>query len=80
MKTYLKIIFSIIFFSITFSQIYQVGEQVSIAHQEQEFDICYGAEYHGYDGDDPVFSLGQLNGFTNGGLFYVTMIDLAASW
>jgi len=61
--------------------IYNVGEQVSEAHQNTHFDICHGAEEHGYaDELDPNLSLGDLNGFTNGGIFYVTMIDMAASW
>ena len=71
----------IVFLSITFCSIYDVGEQVSSDHQNRQFDICYGAEEHGY-GDEfaPNLSLAEFNGFNNGGLFYVTMIDMAASW
>ena len=65
--------------------LYQVGDQISENDQNRYFDICYGAEEHGFNNDsgigDPVLSLGDLNGYTNGtGIFYVTMIDMAASW
>ena len=68
-------------FSFLIPSIYNVGDQVSDTHQNTHFDICHGAEEHGYgDEFNPNLSLGDLNGFTNGGIFYVTMIDMAASW
>ena len=66
--------------------LYQVGDQISENDQNRYFDICYGAEEHGFNNDsgtigDPQLSLGDLNGYANGtGIFYVTMIDMAASW
>ena len=81
MSLYLRFVIIIMIFSITIPSVYDVGEQVSSIHQNMHFDVCYGAEEHGY-GDElnPNLSLGEFNGFNNGGLFYVTMIDMAASW
>ena len=75
----LSLLFSFIF------PLYQVGDQISQNDQDIYFDICYGAEEHGFGNDssigNPVLSLGDLNGYANGtGIFYVTMIDMAASW
>jgi len=68
-------------FSVSFPSIYNVGDQVSEQHQNTHFDICHGAEEHGYGNEFvPNLSLGDLNGYMNGGIFYVTMIDMAASW
>ena len=81
MLYYLRFFVIINIFSIMMGSIYNVGDQVSDAHQNMQFDVCYGSEEHGY-GDElaPNLSLGEFNGFHNGGLFYVTMIDMAASW
>jgi len=75
----LSLLFSFIF------PLYQVGDQISQNDQDIYFDICYGAEEHGFGNDssigNPVLSLGDFNGYANGtGIFYVTMIDMAASW
>ena len=63
---------------------YAVGDTISIEHQLNEYDICYGAEEHGFgEGDHGAvtLSLGDFNGFINEtGIFYVTFIDMAASW
>jgi len=81
MSLYLRFFIIITIFSITIPSVYDVGEQVSSDHQNMHFDVCYGADEYGY-GDElnPNLSLGEFNGFNNGGLFYVTMIDMAASW
>ena len=81
MSLYLRFFIISTIFSIAIPSIYDVGEQVSDQHQNTHFDVCYGADEHGY-GDElnPNLSLGEFNGFNNGGLFYVTMIDMAASW
>ena len=64
--------------------VYDVGEQVSIEHQERQFDVCYGTEEYGYPTLAPTLSLKDFNGFYNdngfGGVFYVLMIGLSASW
>ncbi|SVE03686.1 uncharacterized protein METZ01_LOCUS456540 [marine metagenome] len=81
MSLYLRFFIIITIFSITIPSVYDVGEQISESHQNTHFDVCHGAEEHGY-GDElnPNLSLGDFNGFNNGGIFYVTMIDMAASW
>ena len=69
-------------FSLTFA-LYQVGDQISQADQDRVFEVCYGAEHHGIEpqGGRYNLSLGDYNGFTNDtGIFYVLMIDMAASW
>ena len=75
------IIQSLVLISLVFTQNYSVGEQVSVFHQNAEFEVCYGAEEHGYiDGLVPKLSLSDFNGFANGGIFHVIMIDMSASW
>ena len=63
--------------------IYQVGDQISQNDQDREFEVCYGAEHNGIEpvGGRYNLTLGDYNGFTNDtGIFYVLMIDMAASW
>ncbi|OUW11206.1 MAG: hypothetical protein CBD26_03395 [Candidatus Pelagibacter sp. TMED166] len=63
--------------------IYQVGDQISQNDQDRVFEVCYGAEHHGIEpvGGRYNLTLGDYNGFTNDtGIFYVLMIDMAASW
>ena len=80
MKFYFRF-FILLLLSFSLSQNYNVGEQISEAHQNIQFNICYGAEEHGIGGQlVPSLSLGDFNGFNNGGIFYVLMIDMAASW
>ena len=78
----MKIIIQILVLTgLVFTQNYSVGQQVSVVHQNADFEICYGAEEHGYvDGLVPKLSLSDFNGFTNGGIFHVIMIDMSASW
>ena len=80
---YLNIFIVSLFFSLSFS-LYQVGDQISANDQARQHDICYGAEEHGFgEGDHGAvtLSLGDFNGFINEtGIFYVTFIDMAASW
>lgn len=80
MKLYIRFII-LLLVSFSLSQNYSVGQQISQAHQDTQFNICYGADEHGF-GDElvPNLSLGDFNGFNNGGIFYVLMIDMAASW
>ena len=57
---------------------YSVGQQISISDQQQNLDVCNGIEPNGEtDGD---MSLYDYNGDYNGGTYYVTHIDMAASW
>jgi hypothetical protein len=73
---------SLILISFSFS-LYQVGDQISANDQARNFEVCYGAEHHGIEIDHGAYSLalGDYNGYTNdSGIFYVMMIDMAASW
>ena len=60
-----------------------VGDQISLDHQAVQHDVCYGAEHHGIEeeGGRYKLSLDDYNGYINdSGIFYVMMIDMAASW
>ena len=39
-----------------------------------EFDVCYG------DYESNTFKFADLNGELNGGQYYITFIDMAATW
>jgi hypothetical protein len=72
----------LVLISLSFS-VYQVGDQISAVDQARNFDVCYGAEHHGIEmeGGRYKLGLGDYNGYTNdSGIFYVMMIDMAASW
>ena len=58
--------------------VYNVGEQVSIPDQQQPLTVCNGIEPN--QETDGNFSLYDYNGAHNGGSYYVTHIDMAASW
>jgi len=83
MNFYSRIFVTAIFFSLSFS-VYQIGDQISESDQNRRHDVCYGAEEHNIEEDGHggySLSLSDLNGYTNDtGVFYVTMIDMAASW
>ncbi len=73
---------SLILISFSFS-LYQVGDQISQNDQDRRFQVCYGGEEHGLEEDHGSYTLalGDYNGYTNdSGIFYVMMIDMAASW
>ena len=54
---------------------YNVGDQISLEHQNVEFGFCYPESQLGNS-----FSFAQHNGELNGGSYQVLMIDMAASW
>ncbi len=58
----------------TFASDYNVGDIVSEADQNISFPVCYGE----YPTDQ--FMLADLNGELNGGDWFVTMIDISATW
>ena len=66
----------IILFNFLFS--YEVGEQISSLHQDQEFSICYGSELD--PNDDTVFTFSEYNGDLNGGQYYVIFLEMGTSW
>ena len=73
-----KIIITILLFSsMSFSQTYCAGEQVSVTHQNATHPV--GAAYDDYQiGDD--FRLADWNGELNGGQYHIIFIDMSASW
>ena len=64
--------------SVCFSSTYNVGDQISLAHQNAEHDICYGSELD-LNGDG-VFQFAELNGDLNGGSYFVTLLKMSTSW
>ena len=80
---FLNSFIALIFISVSFSA-YQVGDQISAEDQLRRHEVCYGADHHNIESDGHggySLSLGDFNGYTNeSGIFYVIMIDMAASW
>ena len=68
----------IVFFNVLLSSTYNVGDQISIGHQNAEHDICYGSNLD--LNNDGVFQLVEVNGDLNGGHYYVTVLEMSASW
>ena len=66
----------IILFSFSFA--YEVGETISMAHQNAEFDICYGAELD--PNNDGIFSFSEYNGDLNGGQYHVIFLEMMTTW
>ena len=72
-----KIIF-IIMLRLCVAGSYSEGQTVNLGHQNQEFEICYASNLD--PNGDGVFQLAELNGDLNGGHYYVTVIEMSASW
>ena len=68
----------LILIMIGFSFAYEVGETISMAHQNQEFDICYAPELD--PNNDGVFNFSEYNGYLNGGEYYVIFLEMMATW
>ena len=71
------IIILLTFSSFIFSQTYCAGDQINIDDQNTNFEVCYGS------GDYQVgdnWSLSDLNGDLNGGIYHITFVDMAATW
>ena len=54
---------------------YVVGDQMSIDHQNMEFEYCYPADS---SGSTYIFS--EHNGDLNGGNYKVFMLERSAAW
>lgn len=68
------ILIACLMFAVTQGQTYDTGDVMSVSHQNQSFDACYG-DY------DPTFKFADLNGALNDdGRYWVTFIDMAATW
>ena len=57
---------------------YEVGETISMNHQNMDFDICYAPQLD--PNDDGVFNFSEYNGDLNGGQYYVIFLEMMASW
>ena len=63
---------------ISYSFAYEVGETISITHQNQDFSICYGLESD--PNNDGTFNFSEYNGDLNGGDYYVIFLEMMATW
>ena len=75
MKKVFLFIFSLI--SFTFAQSYCAGDQISVADQNTNFEVCYASGDYQV-GDNWSFS--DYNGDLNGGNYFITFVDMAATW
>ena len=72
----MKLLFTLFFLGISLA--YEVGESVSISHQNMQFDICFGSDLD--PNNDAVFTFSEYNGDMNGGQYYVILLEMGASW
>ena len=63
---------------ISFSLAYEVGETISMTHQNTDFAICYAPELD--PNNDGVFNFSEYNGDLNGGQYYVIFLEMMATW
>ena len=70
--------YHLMFIIISFSFAYEVGETISMAHQNMDFDICYAPELD--PNNDGVFNFSEYNGDLNGGQYYVIFLEMMATW
>ena len=66
----------VLLFSISFA--YEVGETISMSHQNMDFEICYAPELD--PNNDGVFNFSEYNGDLNGGQYYVIFLEMMATW
>ena len=66
----------VLLFRISFA--YEVGETISVAHQNMDFEICYASELD--PNNDGVFNFSEYNGDLNGGQYYVIFLEMMATW
>ena len=69
-----NIIITLSILSFSYSALYSVGDIISLSHQNQPFDVCYG------DHPEDDFRLAHFNGDQNGGVYKVMFIDISATW
>ena len=63
---------------ISFSFSYEVGETISMAHQNTNFEICYATELD--PNNDGVFNFAEYNGDLNDGQYHVIFLEMMATW
>ena len=66
----------VVLFSISFA--YEVGETISMPHQNTDFPICYAPELD--PNNDGIFNFAEYNGDLNGGQYYVIFLEMMATW
>ena len=71
-------LYQFILIIISFSFAYEVGETISITHQNMNFEICYSPELD--PNNDGIFNFSEYNGDLNGGQYYVIYLEMMASW
>ena len=71
-----KYFIMVILMSISFA--YEVGETISMPHQNTDFPICYAPELD--PNNDGIFNFAEYNGDLNGGLYYVIFLEMMATW
>ena len=62
----------IIFAILSIGLSYNVGDVISLGHQNQEFELCYGAPSN----SDGTVRFSDFNGNTNGGDYAIMIIDM----
>ena len=70
--------YHLILIILSFSFAYEVGETISMAHQNMDFDICYATDLD--PNNDGVFNFSEYNGDLNGGQYYVIFLEMMATW
>ena len=61
-----------------FLSAYEVGETISMSHQNQDFAICYAPELD--PNNDGIFNFSEYNGDLNGGQYFVIFLEMMATW
>ena len=72
-----RLLFVVLFINKMFSQTYCAGDQVSLPHQNQAFEVCYSSDDYNV-GDN--WSLADYNGELNGGSYHILFIDMSTTW
>ncbi len=62
------------FMAVAFSQTYNIGDVIDLEDQNTAFDVCYG------DYPSDQIRLADFNGALNGGHYYITILDMSATW
>ena len=70
--------YHLIFIFLSFSFGYDVGETISMTHQNMDFDICYAPELD--PNNDGIFNFSEYNGDLNGGQYHVIFLEMMATW
>ena len=70
-------IFLILSVSIIYPALYDIGESVSIEHQNLTYETCYSGNDYAI-GDN--LKLADWNGDLNGGNYNVIVVIMSASW